>query len=395
MKILLANKFYYRRGGDCIYTINLEQLLRQHGHDVAIFAMDYPENIETEWNKYFPSEVKFKPGLGMIEAFKRPFGTSEVKKKFTKLIDDFRPDILHLNNIHSQISPVIAEIAHNRGIRVVWTLHDYKLLCPRYDCLRNGKDICEACFSDKRGVLLNKCMKNSKIASFLSYWEANKWNRERIEFFTDAFICPSQFMGEKMIRGDFNASKLIVLNNFIDVEKCKKDVYHKENYYCFMGRLSEEKGISLLIRTAKTLPYNLKIIGDGPMREKLESNLKLNNVEFVGKKDWEEIKVLVGEAMFIVTPSEWYENNPLSVIESLCLGTPVLGARIGGIPELIDENVNGMTFESRNMENLSSKIEVMWKSTFDYEAIANTAQEKYNAETYYEKLLNIYNKGQI
>ena len=169
MKILLANKFYYRRGGDCVHTLNLEQLLKAHGHEVAVFAMDYPENLETQWSKYFPSEVKFKLGTGMIEALMRPFGTREVQRKFNALLDDFHPDVVHLNNIHSQLSPVIAEMAHERGIKVVWTLHDYKLLCPRYDCLRNGETVCESCFADKHKVLEYKCMKNSKVASFLSY----------------------------------------------------------------------------------------------------------------------------------------------------------------------------------------------------------------------------------
>ena len=177
MKILLANKFYYRRGGDCVHTLNLEQLLKAHGHEVAVFAMDYPENLKTQWSKYFPSEVKFKLGTGMIEALMRPFGTREVQRKFNAALNDFHPDVVHLNNIHSQLSPVIAEMAHERGIKVVWTLHDYKLLCPRYDCLRNGETVCESCFADKHKVLEYKCMKNSKVASFLSYGEAMKWHR--------------------------------------------------------------------------------------------------------------------------------------------------------------------------------------------------------------------------
>ena len=99
MKILLANKFYYRRGGDCVHTLNLEQLLKAHGHEVAVFAMDYPENLKTQWSKYFPSEVKFKLGTGMIEALMRPFGTREVQRKFNALLNDFHPDVVHLNNI--------------------------------------------------------------------------------------------------------------------------------------------------------------------------------------------------------------------------------------------------------------------------------------------------------
>lgn len=138
MKVLLVNKFYYYRGGDCICTINLEALLKENGHEVSVFAMQFSENLPTPWSKYFPSEIKFKPGIGMIEAFTRPFGTNEVKTKFNALLDDFCPDIVHVHNIHSQLSPIVIEIAHKRGIKVVWTLHDYKLLCPRYDCLRNN-----------------------------------------------------------------------------------------------------------------------------------------------------------------------------------------------------------------------------------------------------------------
>ena len=140
MKIILINKFYYRRGGDCIYMLNLEQLLKAHGHEVAVFAMDFPENEKTPWQKYFPSN------MSKLKAFIRPFGDGETKVKFTKLIEDFKTDVVHLNNIHTQLSPVIAEIAHQKGIRVVWTLHDYKLLCPRYDCMRDS-DNCELCFS--------------------------------------------------------------------------------------------------------------------------------------------------------------------------------------------------------------------------------------------------------
>ena len=390
MKILLANKFYYRRGGDCIYMLNLEQLLKAHGHEVAVFAMDYPENLSTPWQKYFPSEIRFKSGLGMIEAFMRPFGTREVKKKFNALLDDFQPDVVHLNNIHSQVSPIIAELAHQRGIRVVWTLHDYKLLCPRYDCLRNGVKVCEDCFTDKYKVLDYKCMKNSMMASFLSYQEAKKWTRERLESCTDVFIGPSQFMCNKMVQGGFAPSKQRSLCNFIDSAKCRRNDYNKrENYYCFIGRLSHEKGVKTLIEAANVLPnHKLVVIGGGSLENELKA-MAGKHIEFVGFKQWDEIKELVGKARFSVIPSEWYENNPLSIIESECLGTPILGAAIGGIPELIDE-VTGMTFESHNTVDLQQKIEAMFARVFDYTAIAQTSQQRYDAESYYNEIMKIY-----
>ncbi len=389
MKILLANKFYYRRGGDCVCTLNLEELLKAHGHEVAVFAMQHPDTLPTPWSKYFPSEVSFRPGPGMVEAFMRPFGTREVKRKFTALLDDFRPDIVHLNNIHSQLSPVIAELAHRRGIRVVWTLHDYKLLCPRYDCLRQGKEVCEGCFKDKCGVLRNKCMKNSAVASFLAYREAVKWSRPRLERCVDAFICPSRFMAEKMKQGGFSKEKLHTLCNFIDTEKCRRTDDRKEDYYCYIGRLSTEKGVRTLIEAANKLPYQLKIIGGGSLEEELKRQAK-SHIEFVGFKQWDEIKELVGKARFTVIPSECYENNPLSVIEAQCLGTPVLGARMGGIPELIESGVSGLCFESRNVADLCRLIEAMFSSTFDYKLLAEQAQRKYGADKHYEELMKIY-----
>lgn len=392
MKILLANKFYYRRGGDCIYMLNLEQLLKAHGHEVAVFAMDYPENLDTPWKKYFPKN------MSKLMAFTRPFGSHEVKGKFKKLLDDFKPDVVHLNNVHTQLSPVMAELAHQRGIKVVWTLHDYKLLCPRYDCLKNGNTICETCFNgDKKACLDNKCMKGSKLASFIGYKEAVTWNRQRLEACTDVFICPSQFMADKMAQGGFSKSKMRTLCNFIDVEKCKLNSTNntdntadsvllpkKEDYYCFIGRLSHEKGAKTLIEAANQLPYKLVIIGGGPLMDELK-DIAHDNIEFVGFKQWDDIKQLVGKTRFSVIPSEWYENNPLSVIEAECLGTPVLGANIGGIPELTD-----YTFSSGNIADLRSKIEKMWNTEFDYQQIASDAQHRYDAETYYDKLINIY-----
>ena len=390
MKILLVNKFYYRRGGDCIYMLNLEQLLKTHGHDVAVFAMDYPENIETEWKRYFPNEIKFTPGVGMLETFMRMFGLGEVKRKFNSLLNDFKPDVVHLNNIHTQLSPVIARLAYERGVKVIWTLHDYKLLCPRYDCLRNGNKVCEECFADKHKVLEYKCMKNSKLASMLAYKEAMKWSREKLESYTDAFICPSQFMQHKMAQGEFDRKKMYILCNFIDIERTRRDSYDKEDYYCFIGRLSFEKGIETLIEAARTLPYHLKIIGGGPLADILKEKAKGANIEFTGYKEWPEIKEIVGKARFSVVPSEWYENNPLSVIEAQCLGTPVLGANIGGIPELIKEGVNGMCFESRNIMDLKNKIEKMFILNVDYKQLAKSSQIRYSSEKHYNELLELY-----
>ena len=392
MRILLANKFYYRRGGDCIYTINLEETLKSKGHEVAIFAMQCTDNLPSNWRYYWPTEVSFKSGIKMLRGFLRPFGTDEVANKFIKLLEDFQPDVVHVGNIHSQISPIIVKISYEKGIKVVWTIHDYKLLCPRYDFLKKGKIICEECLENKYSVVHNKCIKKSKIASFLGYKEACKWNIVDLGKWTDSFICPSIFVRNMMIKGGLPKDKVFTIVHSINTDSCLIDSClpkEERTYYCFIGRLSHEKGVKTLIEAANQLPYKLKIIGDGPICNNL-SLYSHKNIEFVGFKDWNEIKQIVSKARFCVTPSEWYEVLGLVNIESLCLGTPVLGARIGGIPELIEEGVSGMTFESGNVEDLKVKIEKMFATSFDYEEISRKAQERFSAETYYEKLMDIY-----
>lgn len=384
MRVLLSNKFYYRRGGDCIYTMELERLLKSKGHEVAIFAMDYPENQSSEWSRYWPSN------MSVVKAFSRPFGDSEVKRKFSALLDDFKPDVVHLNNIHTQLSPVIAEIAHDRGIRVVWTLHDSKLVCPCYTCMRDGK-WCTECFTDKKAVVKHRCMPGSLPGAVVGYLEAKKWNKERLQKSCDLFLPPSQFMADTCIQGGYDADKFRVLCNFIDIKKVENPSFEKSDYYVYLGRLTKVKGIETLCRVAAELPYKLVVIGGGELEPELRSKYENANIEFLGQQKWEEFRSVLEGARFMVIPSEWSENNPLTVIESLALGTPVLGANIGGIPELIETGVSGMTFESGDQKDLKNKIERMWNASFDYEAISMSAQSRYSSDKYVEQIVDIYN----
>lgn len=387
MRILLCNKFYYRKGGDCAYTLGLEKLLKDRGHDVAIFAMKHPENLPSPWEKYFPPMVDFSSLRNKVGFFSRTLGDGATRRLFSSLLDDFKPQVVHLGNIHSQLSPMIAEIAHSRGIRVVWTLHDYKLLCPRYDCRRPGFGNCELCFTNKKNVLKFSCMKNSRAASFLAFIEARRWNAGNLDKNTDAFVCPSRFMLEKMRLGGFNSSKLHHICNFIDVASCLRDNYSdREDYYCFAGRLSEEKGIRTLCRVAAGFDMKLKVLGEGPLSGKLPVS---DSIEYLGRQDWDSLKEIVGKARFLVVPSEWYENNPLSVIEALSLGTPVLGADIGGIPELIEPE-NGRCFTSGDESSLRDGLVYMRDHKFDYGAIADKSQRRFSAGEYYGRLMSVY-----
>jgi glycosyltransferase involved in cell wall biosynthesis len=383
-KILIANKFYYNRGGDCIYSIHLEKFLKKAGYDVAFFSMNYPKNFESKWSEYWVSEFSAKN-------FMRPFGDRETKIKFTKLLDDFKPDIVHLNNIHTQISPIIAKIAHSRNIKVIWTLHDYKLICPSYLCLNGKGEICEKCFGGKKNYCTaNRCIKNNWLYSFVAQKESEKWNREFLEKYTDVFICPSNFLKQKMIQSGFSENKLRVLHNFVDIpEFCKSK---SDSYYLYVGRLSREKGVSTLCSVASKLPYKLKIIGSGSLEKGLREKYKdYEQIEFLGSKSHNEVLEIMANAKFTVCPSEYYENNPLVIMESLSLDVPALGANIGGIPELIEQGVNGELFDS--VSELKNKIEYMMNNEYRFDK----SQITWNlgTEKHLENLVKIYERKKI
>ncbi|WP_368043950.1 glycosyltransferase [uncultured Muribaculum sp.] len=392
IKVLVVNKFYYRRGGDCTYTLNLEQLLRDNGHEVAVFAMQYPENISSAYSGYFATEVNFGNGvIGKLKALGRTMGLGGIKRQFARLLSDFNPDVVHLNNIHSYLSPVLAAMAHSRGIKVVWTLHDYKLACPSYSCLCQGRT-CEKCFTGmKTGVVQHRCMKGSLIASITAWAEAMRWNRNTLQRNTDTFICPSQFMAEAMARAGFSRDKLVTLNNFMPGHNATQQTDGTGNmgYCCYVGRLSPEKGVETLLKAAREAGIELRVAGGGPMHDELASRYGSNRITFLGMQGRDNVEQLLRGAAVSVMPSECYENNPLSVIESLCLGTPVVGARIGGIPELISP-ADGLLFESGNSNSLKQALLTATQTSWDRNGIAQRASLRFNPDTHYRQLVKIY-----
>lgn len=392
-RVLLVNKFYYPRGGDCVVVLNTEALLRENGVEAQVFAMEYPQNLKAHYQDRFASQVSFGGGMGnQWRAMQRTLGRGDVGHRFEAVLNDFKPDVVHLHNIHSYLSPVVGELSHKHGVRVVWTLHDYKLLCPRYDCLLNGKP-CEKCFNgSKLNVLMHRCMKGSLPASGVAWLEARKWNRRTLQQNTDVFICPSQFMADKMIAGGFDPDKIKVLNNFLDPVKLKQyqaidTSAPREDYYCFVGRLSAEKGIEDLLEVASHLPYRLKIAGSGTLEPAMRIKYAdKENIEFLGMLDAPDVARLLAGARFSIVPSQWYENNPLSVVESLCAGTPVAGSNMGGIPELIN-TTNGIVFQPFDKETLSTAITMSMTRQWDHAAIAREALERFAPATHMNVLM--------
>lgn len=395
-RVLLVNKFYYPRGGDCVVVLNTQALLREHGVEAEVFAMRYPDNLPARYQEDFPCQVDFGGDLSAKWlALCRTMGWGDVKSCFERVLSDFKPDVVHLHNVHSYLSPVVARLAHDHGLRVVWTLHDYKLLCPSYTCLRQG-DPCELCFAGgKSHVLRHRCMKDSLVASAVAWLEARQWSRAALQSCTDTWICPSEFMASKMRQGGFSADRLTVLSNFIDPVKLGQlkaldDNPTPRDYYCYVGRLSAEKGVDTLLQAASQLPYRLRVGGDGPLRDELRLRYgHCGHIEFLGQLDAAGVSRLLSGARLCVMPSECYENNPLSVIEALCAGTSVVGTHMGGIPELLSSE-SGVICPARDPQALAQAIDSAWQRVWRHADIAAESRRRFSPQPHYEALARIY-----
>ena len=399
MKILLINKYFYSRGGCENNLFRSADVLKSKGHRVIYFSMQHPRNIKTEYEKYFISNVDYEKSgfVNKIKCSSRLLYSFEARKNIDKLLRYEKPDIAHLHNIYHQISPSIIHSLKKFRVPIVMTLHDYKMVCAAYVLLSGGK-ICEACKSGKYyNCLLNKCVKDSRMKSILNTCEMYLHHKIlHIYNLIDVFISPSMFLKYKMEQMGLNG-KIMHLPTFVNLEEYEPQYNWQENSIVCFGRVSKEKGLFTLIEAMKGLNIKLKIIGEGPIKEDLVSKVRsseMKNIDFLGYVTVEKLKDEIRKSMFVVVPSEWYENNPGSIIEGFALGKPVIGARIGGIPELVKENETGLTFESGNSEDLKAKITQLSKNTAEIERMGRNArrkvEEQFNTEIYYEKLMNIY-----
>lgn len=394
-RILLVSKFYYTRGGAEVVAINMANDLAKRGYEIGVFTMDYPQNLSPE-NFYTASQVDFSGGLiDKLKFAMRTMGYNGIKSSFKKALQEFKPDIVHLHNVHSYLSPAVVKLAKEYGCKVVWTLHDYKLACPAYSCLNRGR-ICEKCFTSKINVVKERCFKENLPASVLAYFEAVKWNVKKLQRYVDYFVCPSAFIKRQMLKAGLQEGKLKVVCNFVDpikLDQLKRAEIPdtRDDFYVYVGRLSEEKGVATLLKAAKDLPYKLKLVGGGHLYDGFMAEYgNCDNIEFMGHQPAEKVAEILLSAKCLVLPSEWYENNPLSVIEALCAGIPIVGANIGGIPELIDAEC-GETFESGNVEDMQKAIiRVMAKEKYDYKSIAKRSQECFSFETHFKQLKELY-----
>lgn len=397
MKILMINKFLHPNGGSETYIFRLGDSLTAQGHEVQYFGMEHEGRCVGNRVNAYTSDMDFHGGskLAKLTYPMKTIYSSEARKKLRLVLADFQPDVCHLNNFNYQLTPsILLEIAkwkkEGHPCRVIFTAHDYQLVCPNHMCSNpNTGENCEKCLGGHfENCALGRCIHGSLAKSAIGTLEAMLWNGCGVYKNIDVMICCSEFLKRKMDSNPLFAGKTLALHNFVD--KAEKQETEKQNYVLYFGRFSREKGIDTLIQVCKELPeIPFVFAGTGPLEEELAG---VPNIQNVGFQRGQDLETLIRQARFSVCPSQWYENCPFSVMESQLYGTPVLGADIGGIPELIEVGKTGELFESGNAVQLREKIKTLWENrdlTARYSE--NCAHISFDdVDTYTEKLLKLY-----
>ena len=380
MKVILVNKFHYRKGGSETYYFDVAEGLRRLGHEVHFFAMEGPENEPCEDSDLFVSAKDYNgpTGLGQkISAAASLIYSKESKRRFQELCERVRPDVVHMNLVHRQITLSILDAPYikDHKVPVVFTSHDYILVCPSYVMLDGRGGVCDACLGGHfLNCLKRKCVKGSTAKSGMAFAEAEFLRATGAYGKIDRIIAPSEFMRAKLIEGGFPPEQVVRMQNFAKDEVLASarngaDRTDWENpYLLFFGRLSKEKGVDVLIdafaRALPELPHNLRLViaGDGPERTAIEEKLAgmersdAARVELIGFQAGEDMRRYAERASLAIASSRWRENMPYSIVEAFALGTPVVGTDIGGIPELVVEGSTGFLAEPGDAESLSAAI---------------------------------------
>lgn len=404
MKILLVNKFNHTKGGADKYFLDLADLLKENGVEVAKFCMDHPDNLTDENQDFFVSNIDFNK-FSLINTFKyigRIIYSLEAKKKFGKLLDKFNPDIIHIHNIYHQISPSILHVAKRRSIPVIMHLHDYKLMCPNYQMF-NQNGICEKCKGGKYyHCAVNKCLKKSFFKSLLAMIEMYIHHKvlKIYEKNIDLYIAPTEFMAKKAAEWGVDKEKIVVQSYFIHTNQFEVG-HENKDFFLYWGRLSEEKGVDVLVRAMTLVNKNikLKIYGTGPVAyetKKLVRKLDLEDrVEMHGARYGREMMDIVRDSFAVVLPSKWYEVFGIVNIEASIMAKPVIATNIGGIGEAILDEKTGLLFDINDEKDLAKKIEDLYQNQDKAKSLGESGRQfvldTFGEGKHLKNIIKIYN----
>lgn len=398
--LLSVNNYYYRRGGAEVVFLEHNGLFEEASWNVVPFSMRHPSNLDSEWAHHFVEEIEFGSDYSGLEKLRRAAKSVysfEARRKIGKLIDEIKPDVCHAHNIYHHLSPAILPVVASRNIPVFLTLHDLKIACPAYLMLCHG-EVCERCKGGRLyQVAARRCMKGKASLSTLVMIEGylHRMLGSYAKNVTK-FIVPSKFYIQKFIEWGFEPEAFRHVPNFVD-SRHFEPAFAPGKRFLYFGRLSHEKGVGTLIAAAAEAGVGLDIVGTGPLESELKNCVQdmKADVRFHGFLSGEKLHGAIRSSRAVVLPSEWYENAPLSVLESYALGKPVLGSSLGGIPELIIGDQTGQVFAANSTSELASALEGMASKT-DSEIVAmgragrKLAEDEYSPTRYVDRIRALY-----
>jgi glycosyltransferase involved in cell wall biosynthesis len=386
MNILVANWTWYPSGGDWTYVDNITTLYREKGHTVIPFSMEDERNFPSPWSRHFIKNIDYKKidkksiSAG-FQVIKKSIYSTEARQNLERLLDETKIDLAHINVIHHYITPVILKTLKDRGIPILWTLHEYTPICPESTFISHGK-ICEKCIGGAfYHCITNKCKKDSLPASIVAAAENYVHNYLNYYQYVDHYLCPSVFLYEKFKSFNFFPEKLVQLYhgyqyNEVDAVQMAPKESTADRYIVFVGRLEKIKGAHTLLKSlTDNTDIHLKLVGTGTQETDLKAfaeTYQLSNVEFMGKLSKKRTLEIINGAEFLICPSEWYEVLGFTVVEAMALGKPVIGSNIGAIPEMVIDGETGILFAPGNAPELSEKIRALFN---DQEAISSMGKK--------------------
>ncbi len=409
--IINANKFHYLRGGSERYYFDLEAILAERGHRVLPFSMRHPSNRAAATERYFVPEVRWDERRGVaggIGALAHVIHSRAAARNMESLVRAEGGDVAHAHNISHQLSPSILGPLRKRGIPVVQTLHDYKLICPNYRLYTHG-ETCERCRGgDYWNAFRQRCNRGAAMGSLAIAVESTihratgAYSRG-----VDLFIAPSRFLMAKAIEFGVPPERLRHIpypmalpsedaSRASDKPETEAHAADAAPYFLYAGRLAEEKGLPTLLRAAALVPEaRVLIAGEGEMRARLEPlAASVPGVRWLGHLAQDEVARLQRGAVAAIVPSEWYENLPLAVMEASAAGVPVIASEIGGIPEMVESGKTGSLFPPKDAEALADKMRAMLADRAAARAMGARARalvaERYDPSRHYDAIMAAY-----
>ena len=410
-RLLGVHRLHYRKGGAEGVHLDHLALFRERGWDCAEFAMDHPDNEPSEWSDYFPDNFEAPRGLRALASLPRFFHSGEARRKFSALLDAFEPDVIHTHGIYHHFTPAILAPALERRIPILYTLHDYKLLCPAYYLYRENVGVCEGCKGGAQWkCLTNRCTGGSLAKDAVYAADGmRQWRTGAIRSAVAKFVGPSQFLVDKFVEHGFERDKLAYVPNFFEsaddapadpVDVAALRARHGA-HVLFFGRLSSEKGVNVLIAAAAKAKFPLVLVGDGPKRDELEAQAAASgaDVTFAGHLKGAALWAYVEAADCVAMPSVWYENAPKALLEAQARRKPVIASAMGGIPEMIEDGVTGRLVKPNDPDALAAALIQTLAETPERRAemgarARQSATRRFTRESYYRSMFALYQEAQ-